>query len=191
MSDEPIDVYSDEHENLLSLNLEKLSAEVESGAFRARPLSTELVCDLHGRLFGGVRAHAGRCRSRGMGPVHLIILGTRSPANDEVPAKLAKILSEAERRTAHARDAGVADAVRIIIRTHVDLVQLQPFNDGNKRTARLVLNIMLVRLGLNAVAFAVPRKEYFAALEAGIHGDCTPLEDLVIELLATQLPANG
>lgn len=51
---------------------------------------------------------------------------------------------------------------------HFKLTAIHPFGDGNGRTARLLMNLMLIRCGYPPVAVRPEdRKDYLAALEAG------------------------
>lgn len=56
-------------------------------------------------------------------------------------------------------------------RAHRELVAVHPFNDGNGRTARLLMNLVLVRAGYPAIAIRPDdRPAYIAALETHQRG---------------------
>ena len=58
---------------------------------------------------------------------------------------------------------------------HFKLVDIHPFVDGNGRTARLLMNLILMKYGFPpAVVLKVDRKKYYNCLEKGHKGD---LED--------------
>lgn len=188
MSDEPIDTFSPEERDRLCSNLDALHQEVERGGFSGRSIDRALAEEINRRLWAGIRNYGGRVRRRGEGPEVLIILGHRSPVRDDVPRLLDELLARVAR---HCRDLGdgaaAVDIIGVAATAHVELIRLQPFTDGNKRTARLLLSIILVRLGLNAVNFGVPRQDYVSALAAGFGGEMGPMTDLVIDLLAAQV----
>lgn len=55
---------------------------------------------------------------------------------------------------------------------HFHLVSIHPFVDGNGRTARLLMNLILIKNGFPpAVILKVDRKKYYAALEKGNAGN--------------------
>lgn len=56
---------------------------------------------------------------------------------------------------------------------HYDLIATQPFNDFNKRTARLVMNWFLISHGYRPILFNMrsDKEEYMAALRARANGD--------------------
>jgi Fic family protein len=57
---------------------------------------------------------------------------------------------------------------------HYDLIALQPFNDFNKRTARIVMNWILIQNGYQPILFnhKSDKKEYMSALRARTDRDC-------------------
>lgn len=71
---------------------------------------------------------------------------------------------------------------------HFRLTAIHPFSDGNGRTARLLMNLMLIRGGYPPVAVRPEdRRDYLAALEAGsLTGDTAMFETFLQKrLLAT------
>ena len=64
---------------------------------------------------------------------------------------------------------------------HRRLVAIHPFNDGNGRTARLVLKLMLIRAGYPPVAIGPPhRPAYMAALQADQAGEGSAAFDTLL-----------
>ena len=67
--------------------------------------------------------------------------------------------------------AGEKDGPRIAFEAHRRLVGIHPFNDGNGRTARLMMNLVLARAGYPPIAIRPEdRPAYISALEAGQRG---------------------
>ena len=63
--------------------------------------------------------------------------------------------------------AAAADTPQTAFDAHRRLVAIHPFNDGNGRTARLLMNLILLRAGYPAIAVRPEdRPVYIAALEA-------------------------
>ncbi|HEX8374833.1 MAG TPA: Fic family protein, partial [Geminicoccaceae bacterium] len=107
-----------------------------------------------------------------------IIAGSRVrlPGSAEVPAlmgDLATWLAEAP--------AGYATAFE----AHWRLVAIHPFSAGNGRTARLLMNLLLIRSGYPPVVVAPEhRPDYIDALELGsLTGDPDPYRRLMAERL--------
>ena len=93
---------------------------------------------------------------------------------------------------------GVADAMRALIawhdsaisqlhpveraaRLHGRLVNIHPFEDGNGRTSRLVMNFELIKSGYPPAVIPITAKDqYYAALERGhLSGDYSPFVSFI------------
>src|SRR5665213_2898371 len=72
---------------------------------------------------------------------------------------------------------------------HYRLVSIHPFSDGNGRTARLLMNLLLLRAGYPPVAVRPEdRKTYLDALEhASVSGDVQPFGKFLYERLDSTL----
>jgi hypothetical protein len=71
---------------------------------------------------------------------------------------------------------------------HARFEQIHPFLDGNGRTGRLVLNLLLVRLGYPpAIIFKRDRRRYLAALQSADRRDCGPLGELLARAILDNL----
>ena len=76
---------------------------------------------------------------------------------------------------------GLADVPESLARIHVDFERLHPFIDGNGRTGRLLLNLMLTRLGWPPIViFKEQRGRYLNALDRADHDDLGPLAELIV-----------
>jgi fido (protein-threonine AMPylation protein) len=75
-----------------------------------------------------------------------------------------------------------------LARVHARFEQIHPFLDGNGRTGRLVLNLLLVRLGYPpAIVFKGDRRRYLAALGNADRGDYGPLAELLARAILDNL----
>lgn len=71
---------------------------------------------------------------------------------------------------------------------HSGFEQVHPFIDGNGRTGRLVLNLVLVRLGLPPViVLKTQRAAYLAALQKSDEGDHGPLGEILARAMYDNL----
>ena len=75
-----------------------------------------------------------------------------------------------------------------LARVHARFEQIHPFLDGNGRTGRLVLNLLLIRLGYPpAIIFKGDRRRYLTALQSADQGDLGPLGELLARAILDNL----
>ncbi len=121
---------------------------------------------------GSFREHDIAPFGRGMVP----------PSWVEVPAALAAWLD----------DLGVASGgdrpIEALAVAHASFERIHPFLDGNGRAGRLLLNLMLVRLGYApAIIYKRDRSRYLAALRSADAGDAGPLGELLARAVVDNL----
>lgn len=110
--------------------------------------------------------------------------GMRPPDWPEVPALLGDWIADAR----SLRPAKSASDPEALARLHARFEQIHPFLDGNGRTGRLVLNLLLVRLGYPpAIIYKGGRSRYLAALQRADQGDPGPLGELLARAILDNL----
>ncbi len=109
--------------------------------------------------------------------------GMTPPGFTEVDARLGDWVAAAAQLEADARPIAVAIASH-----HSAFERLHPFLDGNGRTGRLLMNLILVRLGYPpAIVQLRDRARYLRALDRADHGDPDPLGELIARSLLDNL----
>lgn len=88
-------------------------------------------------------------------------------------------------------DRARASAMHPVMRAaelHYNLVAVHPFVDGNGRTARLMMNALLLSLGYPLCIIRIEqRSAYLAALDAANAGDAVPFAGLVADVVQAAL----
>jgi Fic-DOC domain mobile mystery protein B len=133
-------------------------------------LTDKFIKDLHRRMLGDVWQWAGKFRTteRNIGIRHY-----------EIPMALRQLLDDAKIWIEH--QSYVHD--EIAVRFHHRLVQIHPFSNGNGRHARLMADLLVIRLGgerfswgsTNLQSVSKVRRRYIAALQAADNHDVRSL----------------
>ena len=147
-------------------------------AARTEPIGEGTVSELHRRIVARSQPAIAGIYSQ----LPRRIAG--SPAVFPNPAKIPALMEEfgAWLNAAPPDPATVFEA-------HFRLTEIYPFGDGNGRTARLLMNFLLVRGGYPPVAVRPQdRKTYLDALERGsLAGDLRPFQNFMHERLDATL----
>lgn len=146
------------------------------------PLLERELLETHALVIADIdAANAGRLRSE-----RVLIRGTRfiPPGVHRFVELLPTLLLLANRDDSEGPLHPVLRAAEL----HYNLVAVHPFTDGNGRTARLLMNLSLLRRGWAHVIVEVTRRgEYLAALEEANAGRCDAFASLVVESAETSL----
>ena len=83
---------------------------------------------------------------------------------------------------------------RALAETHVELVLIHPFREGNGRIARVLSILMALQAGLPLLDFSSiaeeKKQEYFAAVQAGLDKNYRPMERLFAEIIERSLASS-
>ncbi|MCL2140528.1 MAG: Fic family protein [Dehalococcoidia bacterium] len=135
-----------------------------------------IILNLHRFFYSGIdTGTAGQYRHH-----QVFITGTEyvPPIADDVPALMNAFMTELNNKvkTMHP--------VVLAAYAHRQLVDIHPFMDGNGRTARLLMNLILVNKNYQIVSIPpILRNEYINALHASQRND-NPSDEAFFELIA-------
>ncbi len=125
---------------------------------------------------GSFREHEIRAFPGGMVPVTWPL----------VPAEIGTWLRQVDELEPRSTEFPEALAER-----HCRFEQIHPFLDGNGRTGRLLLSLILVRLGYPpAIVYKRDRNRYLAALRSADAGEVGPLGELLARAILDNLYRN-
>jgi Fic family protein len=185
---DPTRTYSFDEEKTLALNLLAVARQIHMGMWKTRQANVFLLCELHQALFKGVRGHAGRYRREDWGSEHLVFGPNRSRHRSDVEIELQAVLADLQKTIlqceAHLDAPNFEEvALRAAVVAHAKVVQIHPFEDGNGRASRLLMNWVLVRLGLRPIAFESEKQAYNTMLNHYFATrEIQPLVDLCLRL---------
>lgn len=146
------------------------------------PVTVRVIKAWHRRWLGNIYVWAGLERS-----VNMSKDGFPFAAANRIPA----LLHDYEQRyllrytpcTAYSRDA----LIEAIALSHVELILIHPFREGNGRIARLLADVMATQAGygpLDYSSWSVERAHYIQAIQAGLGEDYRMMQGWVDRALA-------
>jgi len=108
-----------------------------------------------------------------------------------IPALMEQFEQGVLRRNTPCRFPTRTDVIRALAETHVELVLIHPFRDGNGRLARVLSTLMALQAGLPLLVFSViagdKKKEYVTGVQAGWDKNYGPMEKLFAEIIERSL----
>jgi fido (protein-threonine AMPylation protein) len=110
--------------------------------------------------------------------------GMQPPPWPEIPVRVQDWLAQAQ-SLREVDDLGLAEQLASV---HSSFERIHPFLDGNGRTGRLALNLLLVRMGIPpAIIYKGGRRRYLAALRRADRGDLGPLGEFLARAILDNL----
>lgn len=148
------------------------------------------ICGLHKAWLGDTYDWAGNYRqvniSKGNFPF---------AAAAQVPGLMAQFERDLLARYTPCVFADRAAVVAALAVTHVELVLVHPFREGNGRVARVLSLLMALQARLPLLNFAAmageQRETYFAAVQAGLDRNYQPMEQLFAGIIEQSLAASA
>ncbi len=165
-------------EHLEAINHQAAIGWVETLAARPEPPGEADILALHRLVLRSIDdANAG---AYGQGQAYIAGSAYTPPPARAVPGRMAEFAAWLA-RTGEDQAAGRGlHPVERAAHAHFWLVDIHPFVDGNGRTARLLMNLLLMQAGYPiAIVRAEDRAAYYNALDAGHEGQIEPFLLLV------------
>lgn len=87
-----------------------------------------------------------------------------------------------------------AEIIRALAETHVELVLIHPFREGNGRVVRILSTLMALQAGLPLLDFGliagIEKEAYFAAVQAGMDKNYQPMEVLFAGIIERSVESS-
>jgi excisionase family DNA binding protein len=143
------------------------------------PIAEENVLELHRILFSGFCEGAGSYRN---GQVYLEGRDIMPPPAFEVPQLIRNLLDWLEKNPEELRPIELAAIF------HHRFVEIHPFDDGNGRVGRLLMNMLLIKNGYPlTVIKTVDRRRYYDSLQKADNGNPSPIVNFVARCVEQSL----
>ncbi len=138
-----------------------------------QPFTGRELCEIQSLILGKGNRYAGAFRQ-------IEVEITNSPHKPPHPLKVPEYIQDYINWVAKAYDN--IPVPLLVSVCHAWLVYIHPFADGNGRTARAVMNLILMQFGFPIVIIRKSdRQRYYEALRASDSSDITPMFELITE----------
>lgn len=165
-----------------TLALKEAMDEFVSAFDEGHRFTSEEICGMHRRWLGGIYAWAGEYRH-----VNVSKDGFPFAAASRVPALMADYNRNVLAKLTPCRRAGTEDVAAALAQSHVELVLIHPFREGNGRIARVLATLMALQAHLPPLDFSDitgrRRTRYFAAVQAGMDRNYRPMQKLFVRII--------
>lgn len=159
-------------EHFEAINHQKAFELLEHFIKEKTPVTEDMIKSIHKVILSGIDdEYAGRYRD-----INVRILGAvKSPPRfEKVPWKMREYADYFNRNPDHL------NVIELAAVAHYRLVEVHSFSDGNGRTARLLMNIILMRHGYPiTMVLKVDRKKYYDRLKKADQGNLKPFIDFI------------
>lgn len=154
-------------------------------------IAPDIICDIHLISFGWIFPKwAGKYRK-----IQVTFSNKEAPEYYLVPELMINLCEDLNERLKHLPNFKnvnfIVDVVKLLAWFQHRFVFIHPFNDYNGRTARMIMVLILLNLGLPLIELKAEtgkdRKVYISAMQSADDGDYLPLETLISEAISEAL----
>jgi molecular chaperone DnaK (HSP70)/Fic family protein len=130
-------------------------------------------------ILDGISSTAGEYRT---GPVKIAGMDYIPPAGFVVPSYMVQLSEEIK------IGVGGRSPIEFTACIHTKLVMIHPFEDGNGRTARLIMNAILLQSNLPMIIINYSDKQrYFDAIVSANNGELSEFVQFIVDCLETEI----
>lgn len=138
--------------------------------------STQLICEIHSIAFSELYDWAGKWRTAS------VIVGQLIPPEPtQVVQLMYQFIDNLNYKINNATT--LEDKIGCLIFAHYEFIRIHPFNNGNGRTGRIIMNLVGLKFGYKPLELYYregdSRKNYIDAMRAADKGNYNPLADLI------------
>lgn len=174
-------------ENKLGISDKNLINELEAKGIAAAeifvfgldseiPVSTQLLLEIHRIAFSELYEWAGKWRT------NQVIVGQLTPPD---PVQVLQLMYQFIDNLNFK--AGISinskDHLDTLTFAHYEFIRIHPFNNGNGRTGRILMNLIALKFGYRPLELyhreGDSRKIYIESMKAADNGDFAPLTNLI------------
>lgn len=147
------------------------------------------ICEFHRLWLGDIYVWAGKYRQVNVSKGDFMFAAAK-----RVPALMVEFERDVLVRCTPCNSMVRDEVVRALAETHVELVLIHPFREGNGRIARVLSTLMALQAGLPLLDFSAiadeKKESYFAAVRAGLDRNYRPMEKIFAEVIERSIAAS-
>ncbi|ETK10605.1 hypothetical protein T231_03995 [Tannerella sp. oral taxon BU063 isolate Cell 6/7/9] len=140
------------------------------------PISTTLLLDIHKIAFGHLYDWAGKWRT-----TNIVVGQLVPPAPHQIIQLMYHFVDNLNFKISVATKRD--EHMECLLYAHYEFIRIHPFNNGNGRTGRILMNLIAMKFGYKPLILyhreGESRKVYIAAMKAADKGHLEPLRDLI------------
>lgn len=140
------------------------------------------ICEFHRVWLGGIYTWAGEYRQVNVSKGDFMFA-----AAGRIPALMAEFERDVLVRCTPCRFETTEGITNALAESHVELVLIHPFREGNGRISRALSTLMALQAGLPLLDFGAiageKKEKYFAAVRAGLDRNYRPMERIFAEVI--------
>lgn len=145
-------------------------------------ISTQLLLEIHRIAFSELYDWAGFWRS-----THVTVGQLTPPEPSKVLPFMYQFIDNLNYKINNA--SSQQDRIDCLTYAHYEFIRIHPFNNGNGRTGRILMNIVALKFGYKPIELyhreGDSRRTYIEAMKSADHGNFEPLTSLIREELTT------
>ena len=140
------------------------------------PISAQLICEIHRIAFSELYDWAGKWR------ITAITVGQLIPPEPvQIPQLMYQFIDNLNFKVSNSQNPeSHLDCLTFV---HYEFIRIHPFNNGNGRTGRILMNLVALKFGYQPIELyhreGDSRRIYIAAMKSADGGDFNPLMALI------------
>jgi cell filamentation protein len=147
------------------------------------PITVELICHVHERIFGTLYTWAGRWRT-----VNISKPGVTWPPPADIAESMAALERDVLRKYSAARLTDDGAFCRAVAEIQGEFLVIHPFREGNARTIKLTTDLLAAQTDRPPLAYDktdAGREAYIAAASQAFSRNYAPMEAVIRRALET------
>lgn len=145
-------------------------------------ITTTLILEIHKIAFNELYDWAGQWRK-----THVIVGQLVPPPPNQVIQAMYQFIDNLNFKISIAEDK--ERHIECLVFAHYEFIKIHPFNNGNGRTGRILMNLVAMKLGYQPLELyyreGESRKVYIDAMKSGDKGDYSKLTSLITKELTS------